>query len=146
MEFQKTALNACRSTITQQQVELNRLKEGMDIRNKRILQLEAQIGHASEFISARDNPNDTAETPLHAVLNRIEGIENKLINLLPPQPCNNIVINSCQSPNLKQRNTVMTQTDFTYHVSDEDIAVTDNISGHESSEHGDSQAPPRPSL
>ena len=38
-EFYNTALNACRSTIAQQGVEIKKLKETQDIRNKRILQL-----------------------------------------------------------------------------------------------------------
>ena len=42
--------------------------------------------------------------------------------------------------------TVMTQTDFNCHVCDDDTATTDDIPGHENSEHGDSEATPRPRL
>ena len=66
LEFQKTALSACRSTIAQQEAELKRLKESLDIRNKRILLLESQLGVASETIAARGevDPIDRAELNL----------------------------------------------------------------------------------
>jgi hypothetical protein len=50
-EFEKTALDTCRGTIIQQEAELKRLNEGLDIRNKRIMQLDSQVGIASTFIS-----------------------------------------------------------------------------------------------
>ena len=112
-EFQKTALEACRSTITQQEVEIKRLKEGMDIRNKRILQLESQIGHAADFIATRDNPKDSPETT-NSILERIASIESKLTCMMQLQhPPNNIVINPCLSSSHlnKQSQTVATQTE-----------------------------------
>ena len=53
-EFQKTALDACRSTIAQQEAEIKKLNEGMDVRNKRILQLENQVGVATSYLSSRN--------------------------------------------------------------------------------------------
>jgi uncharacterized C2H2 Zn-finger protein len=53
-DFLKTALDACRSNIVQQETELKKLNEGLDIRNKRIMQLENQIGVSASFMSNRD--------------------------------------------------------------------------------------------
>ena len=58
-EFHKTALNTCRSTITQQEVELKRLKESQNIRNKRIVQFEAHIGNASDLFGTRNTSKDS---------------------------------------------------------------------------------------
>ena len=113
-EFQKTAINACRSTIAQQEVELKRQKEANDIRNKRILQLESVVGHATEFIATRDTTKDIPDDPLRAILTRIELIENRISNSLSSNPTNSIVINSCKSehyPTLVERKTCSTQTD-----------------------------------
>ena len=62
-EFQKTALDSCRSTIIQQQSEIKRLSESLDIRNKRIMQLESQIGIAASYMSSRDS--NTAKTQVN---------------------------------------------------------------------------------
>ena len=62
LEFHKTALSACRSTIAQQEAELKRLNEALDIRNKRILQLESQLGQACDFYAQRDSPEDNTAT------------------------------------------------------------------------------------
>ena len=98
-EFQKTALNACRSTIAQQETELRSLREALDIRNKRILQLESQIGHASQFIAGREPPtsNDIPENQLQTILVRIKSIEDKLLGFSPPHASPNIVINACKT-------------------------------------------------
>ena len=58
-EFHKAALDACRSTIVQQEADIKTLKESLDIRNKKILQLEGQVGVAKSYLSARDpTPKD----------------------------------------------------------------------------------------
>lgn len=113
-EFQKTALSACRSIIAQQEVELKRLNEAVDIRNKRILLLESQIGHASEFAASRDNSNNSSGNH-HTVLDRIDDIERKLNSIVPAPSSNSIVINTCQSssPILKESKIAMTQTNLT---------------------------------
>ena len=56
VEFQKTAIDACRSTIVQQEAELKRLRESNDVKNKKIMQLEGQVGIATSYLSSRD-PN-----------------------------------------------------------------------------------------
>ena len=56
-EFLKTALDACRSNIVQQETELKKLNEGLDIRNKRIMQLENQVGVAETLTKVNDSLN-----------------------------------------------------------------------------------------
>ena len=93
-EFQRTALNTCRRTITQQGAEIKKLKEALDIRNKRILQLEAQIGHASDLFSDRashDDPNNTLYKDLFRTVERLAEKVSQSHNV----PSTNIVINSC---------------------------------------------------
>ena len=62
------------------------------------MNLEAQIGHASDMIASRDQPNDASENTIKGILNKLENLANKL-NAQPPSshPYNNIVINSCQA-------------------------------------------------
>ena len=109
-EFNKTALNACRSTITQQEVELKRFGESLDIRNKRIMNLESQVGHASELFAARnDSSPDDLNKNFHL---KIDKLFDKL-SQFPNSPATNIVINSCHKENtVRHSNAVATQTDF----------------------------------
>ena len=112
-EFQRTAISACRSTIAQQEVELKRLKDGIDIRDKRILQLEAQVGHSADYLAARDTTN-TDPSLLQSALRRIDKLESRIETILCPkqqQPSTNIVINASENPYLKQGENVTTQTD-----------------------------------
>ena len=75
------------------------------------MQLEAQVGHASEHISARPLPHDTAETSLKSVYDKIVELTGKLERLGQSNPATNIVINSCQ-PGLKySKQHCSTQTD-----------------------------------
>ena len=111
LEFNRTALSACRSTITQQEVELKRLKESLALRNKRLLQLESQIGVASEQLSSR---NSEQGPEMKALIGRIDTVESKLNTLVsgPGHPSTSIIVNSCHSENydLKRRKSVGTQT------------------------------------
>ena len=114
LEFHQTALSACRSTITQLEVEQKRLKETLDIRNKRILQLESQIGQATDFIAARDvtaSPTDS----ISMILKRLDVIENKLNQHAAGSP-NNIVINTCKADNLPAKSSVTASTQTDYHA------------------------------
>ena len=128
-EFRKTAINACRSTIAQQEAELKRQKEANDIRNKRILQLESVVDHATEFIAAREIPSDISESPLHTILARIEKIECRLSNLQTSNPSTSIVINSCKSDHssLVQKTSSSTQTDHPSPVHDSEAAPTSDV-------------------
>ena len=95
LEFQKTALSSCRSTISQQQAELKRLNECLDVRNKRIMNLESQVGHASDIISDRATTNDIPNDRLQSLSEKVEEIFRKFDKLENSHPVNNIVINSC---------------------------------------------------
>ena len=125
LEFQKTALSACRSTISQQEAELKRLAESLDIRNKRIMQLEAQVGHASEFISARSAPQtqDISEVSLKSLSDKISDLTRRLERIDHHSPANNIVINTCQSGSQHARQHSSTQTNN----------ITENISATQES-------------
>ena len=95
-EFYNTALNACRSTIAQQGVEIKQLKETQDNRNKRILQLEAQVGHASELFSERASPAELNHGMNKNILQTLVQLVEKLTNYHSVHS-NNIVINSCHA-------------------------------------------------
>ena len=53
-EFQKTTIDACRSTIVQQEADIKILTESLDVRTKKVLQLEGQVGMATNYLSSRD--------------------------------------------------------------------------------------------
>jgi hypothetical protein len=59
------------------------------------VQLESQVGHASDLIAARGTPNQLCEDKLKAVADKVDEISAKLERLQTSQPSNNIVINSC---------------------------------------------------
>ena len=109
-EFQKTALGACRSTISQQEIELKRLKESIDIRNKRITQLEAQVEHAGNLFAERNPERDFSENKIETVLDKLRDISAK-IERHAGIPTNNIVVNSCNPWKPQQMISSATQTD-----------------------------------
>ena len=148
LEFNKTALSACRSTIAQLEAELKRLKEAMAIKDKRILQLESVVGEASDFIAGREIPNETTEKGLQLVINRLDQIETKIAYIQPAQAPNSIVINSCSLDHtmLKQKQTSMTQTDPTCAESDELRVDDDHPQPRDDDDHGDSPEGSTPSL
>ena len=51
-ECLKTAPDSCRSSITQQESEIKRLNESLDIRNRRIMLLESQVNIAASHVAA----------------------------------------------------------------------------------------------
>ena len=51
-EFLQTQLDSCRSTIVQQETDIKKLRESQDIRNKRLLQLEVQVGFSAAQLSS----------------------------------------------------------------------------------------------
>ena len=77
MEFQKTSLNACRSTIATQQAELKRPNECLSVRNRRVMQLEDQVKFASETIADRDpypSSDNEARKNIEVELSRLSSI------------------------------------------------------------------------
>ena len=87
-EFLQTALDSCRSTIVQNESEIKKLKEAMDIRNKRILQLEAQISFSASQVASGTAQNITtgsaADKSTNSLLQSLSKIEDKLHNLSNP--------------------------------------------------------------
>ena len=115
-EFEKTALDTCRGTIIQQEAELKRLNEGLDIRNKRIMQLDSQMGIASTFISSRDaqesHPAMNSES-LAKITDSIHLILAKLAVLTDQQSSKTqsvYVYNNMQNANKPEALTKGTQT------------------------------------
>ena len=86
----------------------------MDIRNKRIVQLESQVGHASDLLADRNTSNELPEVRLKALADKVDGILVKLERLQTSQPLNNIVINSCNPDQSHQRQSNFTQTEADY--------------------------------
>ena len=83
LEFQRTALDSCRSTIVQQEADLKRLKETLDIRNRRIMQLEDQIGIAASYVSSRDGDmRSDRVTGSDSRCENLSQISDKLNNIL----------------------------------------------------------------
>ena len=113
IEFLKTALSSCRSTISQQEMELRRLKETLEIRNRRICNLETQVGQASDIIADRAPPsqhNQNCCNKLEDLKNKIDIVSMKLENFQATQPSHSFVINSCHqnTSNLKQHSSTQT--------------------------------------
>ena len=80
-EFQKATIDACRSTIIQQEADIKTLKESLDIRNKKILQLESQVGSAKSYLSSREMPpvnNNPTNQQLCDVLEAMHLLLNKM--------------------------------------------------------------------
>ena len=113
LEFHKTALLAsCRSTISQQEAELKRLKETLEIRTKRIIQLEQIVGYASDHISSRGTQN-SHDSNYDVLANRLDEVIKKIaqLNDRDSYPSNNFVINACQATYQSQRTESSTQTE-----------------------------------
>ena len=125
LEFHRTALSACRSTIAQQEAELKRLNEAMDIRYKRILQLESQLGQSCDLYAQRDVPEGNNANILKSVSEKLDNIAAILASSSAAHTANNIVINSCSAnpDKMKQSKSVMIQTNTARNTSDEPIEV-----------------------
>ena len=68
------------------------LDECLKIRDKRIMQLEAQIGAAADTIASRDITNDTPNSKLNAILEKV--------SMMTSSP-SNIYINTCHTEQSK---------------------------------------------
>ena len=78
IEFLKTSLDTCRGTIAQQEAEIRKLKEALDIRNKRIIQLEGQVNHATEYIGGRGSDTDHAGDIVKNIDKNVASIMSKI--------------------------------------------------------------------
>ena len=104
VEFQKAAIDACRSTIAQQEAELKRLNECLDLRNKKIIQLESQIGVARSFVASREihpdisresaslDPSTNLTSSLSLLLSKLTKVVD---NLTPRTSSVNVYNSSC---------------------------------------------------
>ena len=112
LEFTKTALSSCRSTISQQESELKRLKETLEIRNKRIVQLELMVSHASDNIAARHPNNNSSDDGLNGLSDKVDELLRKMDVHLGkvPAPSSNIVINSCHASYSQSKKDSSSQT------------------------------------
>ena len=134
LEFMRTALTTCRSTISQQETELKRLKESLDIRNKRITQLEQQIGFASDNFSTRNSNTDPQGDSLAAIRELLDSIVDKMKDTCTAHPTNNIVVNTCQAhtDHRLQKQNAGTQTHSSrLAVGDTDLDLTGMEESHE---------------
>ena len=59
------------------------------------MNLESQVGHASDIISDRATTNDIPNDRLQSLSEKVEEIFRKFAKLENSHPLNNIVINSC---------------------------------------------------
>ena len=76
----------------------------MDIRNKRIMQLESQVGHAGDLLATR---NDSCPNPTNNdILQKMDKLMDKLSFLSNPASTN-IVINTCQKENVIIKSTAV---------------------------------------
>ena len=129
MEFQKTALDAMRSNIVQQEVEIRRLNECLDIRNKRIMQLEDQVGHAADYMASRDshhskdNPKSDIDEKLAELTAKVNAFLSSSVS-----PTNNIYINSNSCKTVDYNNkSQQTQVSF---PCDQCSKYSNNMSGN----------------
>ena len=96
-EFYKSSLDACKSTIIQQESEIRKLRETLDIRNKRIVQLESQMGTAAINNASRPTEITTTEVDLSSAPSLLNQLMLKLDRLTIPSSCPTInVYNTCQ--------------------------------------------------
>ena len=114
--LQTPYIDACRSTITQQEAELKRLHETLDIRNKKIMQLESQVGSAASYLSSRDTGHQSNISPnicdqLTALLTTMNLVLSKLVPSTDSRSSPINIYNSpCQVPKLTMID-MGTQTD-----------------------------------
>ena len=106
LEFQKTALSFCRSTISQQETEIKKLKETLDIRNRRITQLESMLGHAADNIANRDFGSSVSNS--ESLVAKFGDLCKKLES---SNTSNNIIVNSCKHNAHSSKQSSYTQTE-----------------------------------
>ena len=138
MDFLQTALTTCRSTISQQETEIKTLNESLSIRNKRIMQLEAQVGSAAESLASRDTPSDAPanlEEKVDLIISKFEKIGSA---------SNTININQCNHRhNRLPINVAATQTDemVTCNKCKDNHTSINEAEVHSQQKHGSTRLP-----
>ena len=135
VEFLRTALSSCRSTISQQETELKRLNECLVIRDRRIMQLESQVGAAAETIASSRGGNIPNNSPTN-LDDKVNALIMKMEKITLPVPANNIYINSChpQKP-VHSSDTRHTETNFTCNTCHTASNTRNNSGIHTSTTH-----------
>ena len=78
-EFNQAAVDACRSTIIQQEADIKSLKENLELRNKKIMQLDGQVGVAKSYLSSRDTAQpENVPVQMSSLLNTLNLLVIKL--------------------------------------------------------------------
>ena len=113
------------------------MNECLEIRNKRIINLEIQVGHASDMIGGRSTPENPSADKLRNITDKLEVIFKGIEKLQTPQSSNNIVINPCQSSYHLPKQNCSTQTDDKQDTPDSGARPGDE----ELQEHGDEGLP-----
>ena len=114
-EFLKTALDSCRGTIAQQESEIKRLNECLEIRNQRIMQLDGQVNFAATEAASREtcshkDSSFTKTNEVHESLNLLISKLNSMTSFSPP--CININNNtSCKNSSSPLTCNVSAQTE-----------------------------------
>ena len=143
-EFLKTSLDACRSTLLQQETEIKKLKESLDIRNKRIMQLEEQIDFSATLIS--DRPSNANEGRPGPSLSTQDNLLHSLLEKLIDASCNavkNININTGQTQTIVKNAVPQTEHNEELH-SAPSMHSDDQTNSEDASQN--CQAQPKPNL
>ena len=102
-----------RNNLTQQETEIKRLKESLDIRNKRIIQLESMVGEASAAIGSRTQlPEQPTVQSTANIAERVSLCESMIQKLNHKSCSNNVVVNTCSAHPKVQFETVASQTEI----------------------------------
>ena len=131
VDFLQTALNTCRSTILQQETEIKRLNESLTIRNKRIMQLESQVGSAAETLASRDIGSNTPEN----LVDKVDLLISKFEKF--GAPTNNIYVNQYDPQQKHSSKGIATQTNmmFNCHKCSDNETNKNNVEYHQLQEH-----------
>ena len=140
-EFLKTAVDSCRSTIVQQESEIKRLKETMEIRNKRIIDLEAEIGFAANNLASRKAQQGTEVQDVRVM----DILDKILMKLEPIKSSPNITINNgvngirtCTTENqASQTDPPSPESTLSCSVREKDFANRTNLHVHTQTNHTD---------
>ena len=127
-------------------MELKKLNEAMDIRNKKIMQLEAQIGHASDLFATRNTTNDSSDGVNRKLLETLDRMVEKM-SQQSNNPSNNIVINACgMEKSGVTKNSVSTQAGASYFPCDvcRNVCISLGHNRNQAEIHEDSGNVPSP--
>ena len=85
--FQKAAIDAWRATIAQQEADIKTLKESNALKNKKVMQLESQVGVATSYLASRDTHSVQSSQNSDQISNLIQNINLLLTKLSGISEC-----------------------------------------------------------